>query len=249
MPAYGRYVETEIAKLGHKHPHVRTQYFSEELDASGGMFSEPRRLLMQGRHAHQNEPLDGRLSAFLLDFAGEDEAASDRQLDFGPLFNPGRDCTALTIVEIDLSELETLHAPLYRVLGRMQWQGVRHTPLLGQLQALAERWMPVYIVCDATGVGAGWRASSRAYRGGKVLPFLFNQSSKSKLGWDFLAVVETGRYKEHAPLPPASNQPGDPAVLQRLFWSQVEACQMQVLVGPGRILRWSVPDGAGHPER
>ena len=56
VPAYGRYVESEIAKLGRQHPHVRTQYFSEELDASGGMFPEARRLLMQGRHPHQVEP-------------------------------------------------------------------------------------------------------------------------------------------------------------------------------------------------
>ena len=250
VPAYGRYVASEVAKLGRQHPHVRTQYFSEELDASGGMFPEARRLLMQGRHPHQAEPIgDSRISAFLLDFAGEDEAAGALQLDLGPLFNPGRDCTALTIVEIDLSELQTLHAPLYRVLSRMQWQGVRHTALLGQLQALAERWMPAYIVCDATGVGAGLASFlGRAYHSGKVLPFIFNQSSKSKLGWDFLAVVETGRYKEHAPLPPASNLPSDPVVLQRLFWSQVEACQMQALIGPGQVMRWSVPDGARHPE-
>ena len=152
-------------------------------------------------------------------------------------------------MEIDLSELQTLHAPLYRVLGRMQWQGVRHTPLLGQLQALAERWMPAYIVCDATGVGAGLASFlGRAYRGGKVLPFIFNQSSKSKLGWDFLAVVETGRYKEHAPLPPASNLPPTRQCCSACSGARWKPARCRCWSDRGSMLRWSVPDGARHPE-
>jgi hypothetical protein len=32
-------------------------------------------------------------------------------------------------------------------------------------------------------------------------------------------------------------------VLQELFWRQAQGCQYEVLPGPGKVLRWGVPDG------
>jgi hypothetical protein len=63
-----------------------------------------------------------------------------------------------------------------------------------------------------------------------VIPFQFTQQSKSKLGWGFLAVIETGRYQEY--IPPHVG-----------FWEQLRYTQHQVLEGPGKLLKWSVPDG------
>jgi hypothetical protein len=70
-----------------------------------------------------------------------------------------------------------------------------------------------------------------------VLPFTFNTASKSHLGWDFLSVVETGRFKDW-------RDPSQHWDEQDLFWKQVEACQGQVAPGPDRKLSWSVPDNA-----
>ena len=43
VPAYGIYVDEQVSKLGRQHPFVKTQYFSEEIDAEGGMFNRPAR--------------------------------------------------------------------------------------------------------------------------------------------------------------------------------------------------------------
>jgi hypothetical protein len=93
------------------------------------------------------------------------------------------------------------------------------------------------------GVGAGlasflekiYGSADNKLSPGKVVQFVFTQKSKSDLGWDFLAIIETGRYKDYAPADPE-------------FWRQARACQSMVLEGPGKLMRWSVPDGTRDPE-
>ena len=46
----------------------------------------------------------------------------------------------------------------------------------------------------------------------------------------FLAVIETDRYKE-------------PIDARGKFWMQARECISQVLEGPGRRMRWGLPDG------
>ena len=79
VPAYGAFVAGEVCKHGRNHPFVKTQYFSEEIDAEGGMFSPARLALMQGEHCRQLSPMagakdqrGGKLYALLVDVAGED---------------------------------------------------------------------------------------------------------------------------------------------------------------------------------
>jgi hypothetical protein len=200
VPAYGQFVAEQIAKLGRNHPLIKTQLFSEEIDAEGGMFPPARKALMQGDHLSREGPYGvGRLYALLVDVAGEDEAVSDQLSAISQdLSNPGRDATALTVVEVDLAGLadEGLRAPIYRVVNRRMWVGVRHTQLYGQLLALFEHWRASYMVVDATGVGAGLCSFLEKALGEKVIRFEFNGATKSRLGWDFLAVIETGRYRE-----------------------------------------------------
>jgi hypothetical protein len=35
--------------------------------------------------------------------------------------------------------------------------------------------------------------------------------------------------------------------LQQSFWLQVDSCKHHVLEGPGKVLRWGVPDGTRDP--
>ncbi len=78
-----------------------------------------------------------------------------------------------------------------------------------------------------------------------TLPFVFTGASKSKLGWDFIGVIESGRYKEHAGagvgagLVPALFSP-----MQERFWREVENVQMEVVPGPDRRMKWGTPEGA-----
>jgi hypothetical protein len=158
----------------------------------------------------------------------------------GTLKNPNRDSTALTIVEVDLSTLadDLIKAPRYLVRQRQLWTGTKHTDLYARIKDLAETWGPRYIVVDATGVGVGLSSFLDKAFPGQVLPFIFTGSSKSSLGWDFLSVIETGRYKEYT-LPPDKGEPD----LQSLFYRQCRGAQMEILPGPERRMRWGVPEG------
>lgn len=240
VPAYGRFVDEQVARLGRNHPLVKTQFFSEEIDAQGGMFIPERLSLMRGDHATQVFPQtigangSAPIYAFTIDVAGEDEGVMG---ETGELANQGRDSTALTIFEVDLSTLqdEIIRAPRYRVVNRRLWTGVKHSALYGELRGLIDAWQPRYIVADATGVGAGLVSFlSKAYPE-RVIPFTFTAKSKSDLGWAFLAVIETGRYKE--PL-------GGEEDLSRAFFRQCEAAQCEILEGPGKLMRWRVSDGS-----
>ncbi|MDQ2655343.1 MAG: hypothetical protein M3Z20_20110, partial [Chloroflexota bacterium] len=181
----------------------------------------------------------GQRYAGLLDVAGEEEHGS------GPeAWNNAarRDSTALTIVEVETRGREL---PLYRVVDRLAWTGTRHTALHAQLVDLARHvWGLSALVVDATGVGAGLAsfladALGRGPHRVSVEPFIFSGASKSELGWDFLGLIDGGRFKEYA-------DDGDD--LTRVYRHQLAACTYEVLPGPGRLLRWSVPAGRGHDD-
>ena len=235
VPAYGAFVSEQVAKLGRNNPMVKTQFFSEEIDAESGMFPSGRRVLMYGPQPAQEKPKPGTVYAFLLDVAGEDEQAGGAP-GSDQLSNPGRDSTALTVVEVDLSTLSdpVIHRPTYRVVMRRIWTGKSQTFQYSQIKTLAETWLPRYIVTDATGIGAGLTSFLSAAFPGKVLPFVFTSSSKSKLGWDFISIIETGRFKEYAPA-------------DELFLEQLSFCQLEVQTGPARQIKWGVPDGTRNP--
>jgi hypothetical protein len=238
VPAYRKFVDEQIARLGRNNPLVRTQYFSEEIDGEGGMFPLSRRLLMIGSHSRLIEPLPGHSYAFTIDVAGQDEAVL-----FSPgmgrgaggeadLSDPGRDSTVLTIFKVDTASVSDplIGKPTYRVVQRFAWQGVKHSTLYGIILSLAETWSPHRVIIDATGVGAGLANFLLDRLGSRLIPFEFTQTSKSDLGWDFITTIETGRYKEFHPLDEEIHR-------------QLEHCQYTILDGPGKIMRWGVPDG------
>ena len=232
VPAYRAFVDGQVARMGRDHPLVRTQFFSEEIDGQGGFLPEARLVLMQGSHAPQTRPETGRAYALLVDVAGED----------GDARNLERDATAATLLEVDDTTRADplLGLPTYRVVNRWLWRGVRHAQLYAQMRALMDSWQVGRVVIDATGVGAGLASFLERAYGRRVTRFTFNAASKSALGWGFINVVDSGRYREY--LAPA---PGEAARLQELFWRQCRACQMTPAAG-GRI-QWGVPDSARDP--
>jgi hypothetical protein len=249
VPAYGRYVDRRVATLGRNHPLIRTQYFLETIDAEAGMFPAQRRALMHGDHHRQHDPTPGHRYALLIDVAGEDEAAGNLQYRL-LLDNTRRDATALTVVDV---AYEYGQLPTYRTVDRKLWLGVAHTALYQQILALANHWHAVWVVVDATGVGAGLASFLAKALGdfrdrdvpglghglghGPVIPVTFSRRVKSDLGWNFLGIVETGRYRDYVP---------DDARETRQFWYEVGACQREVREGPTHSLRWGVWDAIGH---
>ncbi len=275
VPAYSKFVAEQVERLGRSHPMVRTQYFSEEIDGEAGMFPAERVALMQGGHAAQAGPRGGEAGplfgprttddgprtanggrpvyCMLIDVGGEEQGVGDEvaAADCETASGAGsgrRDATALTIVEVNLGTLSDplVRAPSYRVVHRRQWVGVRHTTLYAELMALAKAWVARWLVVDATGVGAGLASFLKAAFPGRVIPFVFNQATKSKLGWSFITMVDGGRWKDYAPQPIPGGLETQEA-LRGEFYRQARFCQFEILAGPGRTMRWGVPDGRRDP--
>lgn len=137
--------------------------------------------------------------------------------------------------------------PTYRTVDRLAWTGVKHTALHAQLVHLArEVWRASVVVVDATGIGAGLAAflaatlgERRGVRAIPVIPFVFTAASKSALGWDWLGLIDAGRYREYA---------DDGEAITREFWAQLAAVTYATPPGPGKSLRWGVPSGRGHDD-
>ncbi|HEX7541642.1 MAG TPA: hypothetical protein VF352_05880 [Anaerolineales bacterium] len=236
VPAYGAHVDRVIAERGRNHPLVRTQYFCETIDAQSGMFNPARIALLFPSLPSAVPIAEGSPTAFLIDVAGMDESNTGlaASLQSEGLGNPGRDSTTLTIVGIDLSTLATLTHPSYRVLARHAWTGENHLAVFGKIKNLAEKWSPQQMVIDATGVGEGlWSMLDQSFPT-RVIPVKFTSQEKSEIGWRFLSIIETGRFMDPAPTDEV-----------RLQYSR---CISEILPGPGKHLRWGVPDGSRGPD-
>ena len=237
-PLYGERVRARIAQFGPDHPFVRTEYCLQEIDGEGGLFPTWRRQLMQGSHSRLSQPEPDKAYCLLVDVAGGPE--DGRLLDEEAV--PGRrDSTVVTVVEVGSGQPLVGHAlPTYKVVQRYVWTGAGQTQLYGRVLALAkETWRARYTVIDATGIGAGLAAFLGRALGRRLIPYNFNNVSKSELGWGWLAAIDSGRYLEYAP---------DGAPDTDWFWRQVAACEYEVRNGPGRLLRWSVPDTKLHDD-
>jgi hypothetical protein len=224
-------VDQQVARLGRQHPSIKTQYFSEEIDELTGMFPAARRALMKGDQYEQLQPILGTPYVFCLDVAGQDESSMvghGKSLS-GTLDKSDRDAVSLSIFSLDVSSLETLQAPVYRAVLRKQWTSINHVSLFGKLKTLADSWLPQYIVIDATGVGEGlWAMLDKAYPN-RVLPVKFSAPKKSEIGYRFISIIETGRFRDCAPAADVDRQ--------------YAACQAEILPGPQHTMRWGVPEG------
>lgn len=241
VEAYRVFVEAEIRKKGWNHPIIRMEYRLEEVDDKGGMFGPRRRALMQGDHARYHAPLPGRLYAATLDVAGEDEAAGMEELA-----RPGRDYTIAYIVEVNLATLHdpAVGAPTYKVVDVFVDHGSKHFDAAGAssvaltLLAWFKAWRCRYVVADASGVGAGLVSFLAGQLGDEcVIPFKFSPPArKSKLGVDFLSVVETGRFQYF-------RDDGSPDWSE--FWLEVQKTAYSVPEDGDmeRKMTWGVPDG------
>ena len=238
VPAYGAYVRKEIQRLGIEHPMIRTQYLLQEIDAEAGMFPLARQAQMRGDHAPEAQGDPGGLYAMLVDVAGEDEAGEGEWLR---ALQPRRDSTALTVVRVDTASVATLGFPCYRVVHRRWWTGTKHTALYGALLDLARNvWRAQYVVVDATGIGAGLASFLGRALGERVIPYVFSRRTKSDLGWGFLTVADSGRFKDHI------TAVDDDAQAQ--FWREVAAAEYEVVPGPNKLMRWGVEDPALHDD-
>lgn len=240
---YAAFVAGQVRQRGRQHPIVRTEYFNEPVDVAAGLFPPRRRQLMQGEHPRLDGPQAGEIYVGLIDVGGQDEAATSA---FADLQNAGRDYTTLTICRVvtGLSEIGLV----YEVVDVWTDQGTRHfqmhpgqPSLFSQLVARLNHWGVAAVVCDFTGLGQGITDALIEALDQPVFGFDFAKSyGKSRLGNDFLAIVETGRFRYFA---------GSMEEELSDFWwffTQCEHCGYELAEGIPieRGLRWEVKASA-----
>lgn len=236
LPAYGDHVRERMAQLGEQHPFIRSEYMLEEIDEEQRLFGPARLAQLQGEHERIRRPIDGETYAALVDIAGSDETSDGLQL-IGASSERSRDSTAVTIVRL----LTDGARPRYETVDRMHWTNHRISEVNDQLADLCRLWHLRFLVVDATGIGQGTYSylARSAPKATRIVPFTFTAKSKSDLGWSIISMIDTGRLKEYT---------HDQAPDTREHYAQLSMIEHEVLPGPGRLLRWSVPIAKGHDD-
>ena len=193
-PDYLAYVTAERERLGENHPMFLTQYRLLPVRGGGGLFSRGQMGQLQGEHARQQRAAAGATYVAGIDLAGEAEEMEGAQLRAA---KPQQDSTVVTIGELDYTAGDGLaRTPLVRVVEHYRWTGRRHAELYPQLvDILRNVWHCRRVVVDATGVGEPVSSFLRKSLGSRVIPFTFTRRSKSELGFNLLAAVNSGRLK------------------------------------------------------
>lgn len=197
---YRKFLNSQIRRYGREHPIISSEYFLEPIDGAGGLFNDRRRALMLGTHDRYYKPLNGKIYVATIDIAGQDEGATDpvAQID-----NPGRDYTVVTVFEVVPNKGDEA-GPTYKAVDVFVDQGGKHfedvpgQPQLSQrILAYLRHWGIQHTIIDSSGVGEGLYSWLSAKLGNNsVTPFTFSgPTAKALLGSQFLAVVETGRFK------------------------------------------------------
>jgi len=193
-PDYLAYVDTERQRLGENHPLFLTQYQLLPIHSGGGFLSHQQRAQVKGGHTRQHQPDQGKVYVAGIDLAGEAEEGEGASLR---ALKPRQDSTVVTIGELDFSICnEIIREPLIRVIEHYWWTGKKHTELYPQLiDILKNVWHCRRVVVDATGIGQPVSSFLRQSLGSRVSPFTFTAQSKSQLGFNLLAAVNSGRLK------------------------------------------------------
>jgi len=128
--------------------------------------------------------------------------------------------------------------PQIRIVENYSFAGISHADLYPRLvHILKNVWSCHRILVDATGVGAGVASFLQQSLGSRVVPFIFTTRTKSDLGYELIAAVNSGRLKLYAP----DGSP-DYAELVR----QLELCRPQYR--PNQTLNFFVNPEEGHDD-
>ena len=201
-PDYKAYVEAEIERLGPTHPIIRTQYLLEPLAEQDRLFTAAQLEQLRGTHPRLHAPqmVGARPALYVagVDVAGADEGVvglDGREA----LVHPQRDATVVTIAEVERDEQMPGFVSI-RLVEHFEWVGLAYQEQYLRLRdVLRGVWPCARVVIDASGIGAGVAAWLQEALGESLVEcFQFTRGSKSTLGWDVLAAVNTGRLKMYA---------------------------------------------------
>ncbi len=235
-PDYLAYVEAERERLGENHPLFLTQYCLQPIRGGGGFLNAQQRAQMCGEHHRKHLHQHGQTYVAGIDLSGEAEAAEDACLR---AIKPQQDSTVVTIGELDfMTESEMVKQPRIKIVEHYWWTGRKHAELYPQLvDILKNVWHCRRVAVDATGVGEPVSSFLKQALGSRVIPFTFTQRSKSELGFNLLAAVNSGRLKMYR----SDNSPE-----YREFWLEMERARSQYR--PNQTMNFYVDPSQGHDD-
>ncbi len=190
-PNYLAFVESERDRLGESHPLFLTQYALKPIRGGGGFLTQAQLATLSGGHVRRHAPDQGKTYVAGVDLAGEEE-----QVDELILTRPSRDATVITIAELEAIQRSTALPiqPSLKVMEHYSWIGKKHSEVFNQmLHILKDTWGVSRVVVDATGIGEPIASFLRQAMGSRVAPFVFTQKSKSELGFELLAFINSAR--------------------------------------------------------
>jgi len=233
---YLSYVEAERARLGADHPLFLTQYALVPIHGGGRFLSPSQRAQLQGSHLRHYEPCKGSVYVAGIDLAGEAE-----ELDGSGLrsIKSRHDSTVITIAELVFPTGDSfIKEPISNIVQHYSWTGVNHHELLSQiLDLIKDTWHCRRVVVDATGVGEPIASLLKQAIGSRLVPFHFTQQSKSKLGFNLLAAINSGRLKMYQ---------ADGSEDQQHFWFQVERAKS--IYRASQTMNFYVDPSDGHDD-
>jgi len=196
-PDYLAYVEAERERLGENHPLFLTQYCLVPVHGGGGFLDAQQKAQLKGNHSRLHQPQKDRIYIAGIDIAGESEESEGAVLRN---LKPLKDSTIITIGELDFSGTGDLQKlPGIKIVEHYRWTGKKHTELYPQLaDILGNVWRCRKVAIDATGIGQTVSSFLRKALGSRIKPFIFTAGSKSELGFNLLAAINSGRLKIYA---------------------------------------------------
>ncbi|MEE8194781.1 MAG: hypothetical protein V3T73_04705 [Dehalococcoidales bacterium] len=235
-PDYLAYVEAERERLGANHPLFLTQYCLLPIHGGGGYLSRQQRAQLAGGQPRKHHSERGKVYVAGIDLAGEAEAGEGAIIR---ALKPRQDSTVVTIGELDFSITDEVQKqPRVNIIEHYWWTGKKHAELYPQLVDIINSvWHCRRVVVDATGVGQPVSSFLRKSLGSRVSPFTFTAPSKSQLGFNLLAAVNSGRLKMYA---------GDGSPEYREFWLQMEKARSQFR--PNQTMNFYVDPAQGHDD-
>jgi hypothetical protein len=231
-PDYLAYVEAEKERLGENHPLFLTQYCLRPVRGGGGLLSVQQREQLQGGHARLRRAEAGRTYVAGIDLAGEEENEPVTS-------NLKRDATVVTVAELDFPAVDgVIKEPHLKIVEHYRWVGIKHSALYPQLvDILRNNWRCRRVAVDATGIGEPVASFLRKALGSKVVPFMFTPQSKSELGFNLLAAVNSGRLKMYR---------ADGSEECRGFWEEMENARSHYR--PNQTMNFYVEPKRGHDD-
>ncbi len=232
-PNYKAFVEAEIQRLGEEHVSIRTQYWLLPISGAGFLLNNLQRHLLRGNHHWEWEAneFDGYYITS-MDVGGEERPKMGEDAKTRP-----HDSTVITIARVSYNELML---PKLEIVHQIEWKAKHYLEQYAETVELCEMWGIRRIVVDSTWLGEIMGSLLETKLGEeRVTLFKFSRQSKSKLTYQFLGMINSGRLKMYHP----ENAPRE---IYAECWKQLKLARYSV---PGEgLLSMEVLSEDGHDD-